>query len=104
MALLERTRFGVDNGEGYLGAIREVIDWRILQAVITLAGDPAANEMVREDSYGALEALAGRLDRSARRGNVKARSARIEIRRFFEHLADTPRPEPEAIPPGAPIG
>jgi hypothetical protein len=103
-ALLERSSFTDTGLEGYAGAIREIVDWRILQGLFRLAADPAANEQVREDCYGAIEALRARLERPARRGSAHARAAQIEIRRFLERVQSTAPAALETVPPGSPIG
>jgi hypothetical protein len=103
-ALIAQSGFGGNAASDYFENIRHVVDWRILDGLFKLASGSSTNEQVREDSYSALENLMSRLERPARKGNAHARAARIEIRRFFERLNIEAAGEPEAVPPGSPIG
>ena len=103
-ALLDASWRANRSRDGYLSAVQDEVDWRVLRGLMALAADPSAGDLVRASGTAALVALADELQPRARRGDEIAVAARHEIRRFLDRQPEDEPDAPDTLPPGSPIG
>lgn len=107
--LLNATWHALPSRVPYHAAIERAVERRLLERMMSLAGDPSVASGVRSDVHHRLRALHGALMKQGRRSDPSEighrRLAADDIDRFLARPWDQRKPtNPVQTPPGSPIG
>jgi len=90
--------------DGYLQAIHEEVNWRVVRGLMGLSASASASDTIRGAGTAVLMAIADDLQSIARKGDRQASALRHEISKFLDAQATGEEVTPEPVPPGSPIG
>jgi hypothetical protein len=90
--------------DGYLKAIKDEVEWRLVRGLMALSADQSAGDSTRESGTAALISLADDLQSRSRKGDAHASAVRHEILKYLDQPPAIEKAAPDSVPPGSPIG
>jgi hypothetical protein len=90
--------------DGYLKAIKDEVEWRLVRGLMALSADQSAGDSTRERGTATLISLADDLQSRSRKGDAHASAVRHEILKYLDQPPAIEKAAPDSVPPGSPIG